>query len=172
VVTFHPSSRSWYMSCFWRHSEQSTAPSIKSSKDTWGNSRSHPEVTFNSESFSRTLNQFGVILQSGGRSLYNVNPPQALSLLRWLQLSGKIPAIHRFNYAVRSSHVQTLQHPYINAGCYRRWQISLHNNPNNQVTRSMLLRENHNVQIMQLWRSEIFTPSFTTPTGIFTSWSP
>ena len=98
---FSSPSRSWHVSCFRKAPRAVNGFSIESSKDTGGNSRFHPEVTFSPELFSRTLSQY--IPQFEGRNLLNEDPPQGLSLLRWLHLSGRIPVIYGFNYTVRSS---------------------------------------------------------------------
>jgi len=49
------------------------------------------------------LNSDKVVPLVWGPSLRDEDPPQKLSLLHWLQLSSMIPAIHGFNYAIRSS---------------------------------------------------------------------
>ena len=50
--------------------------------------------------------------------------------------------------------------------------ISLHGEPNNQAARPGRLQEDYNVQIMQLWKSEISARTMTAQVGINTRLSP
>ena len=100
---------------------------------------------------------FGATRGSDTKTLLN------LSFLRCLQLDGTIPAIFRLSYVIRSMpQSKCYNAPYINASYYGWYRISLHGYPNNQMAWSKRLREIHNVQIMQLYRSEIPVVHYTT----------